>query len=532
MRTLLFVLACLPAAPAQSGPCTAEGVVLREGDGAPVARAKLLFRRFNGGLAPVTLGFFSGDDGRFRAFGLDAATYEVSVQKAGMLAPPSSRSARSPARLDLASCSATGLTYLLVPAAVIAGRVTDHLGQPLLGARVEAQKRYWMNGRWLYRAVSTAHIDRSGDFRISRLPAGSYVLRAYPSGPMTVSFRDPAGPTNYLAPAFFPGVYEASKAQIVIIGAGEELGGYDFGPMLVPFFKVEGRVLSGEGQAPPSRCAVYMKPQDPNDTFQYEARYTPESGAFAFTDIPPGRYRLIAYAAESANIGSAMQELDIAESHATGLALQLTPPITIRGRATLQGGGLPANAIWVNLRPLAAQAASDGSRWVDEQGNFQFNVVQHDRYRVSLESSQPNIYLKAVSLDGIQLEGTLADWSITGARDLGLLLANDGGRVEGVIEGIRSVQERAFVVLAPADASRLSAELIIEQAAADGRFRAVGVPPGDYIAFAFAIPLGSMNDPSMLSDPSWVASYRGRGTQVRVEPNSAAIVTVPLSPAP
>ncbi|MBL0161831.1 MAG: hypothetical protein IPP47_32940 [Bryobacterales bacterium] len=63
MRPLLL-LAMAASALAQTGPCSSEGTVLQDGNGAPVARARVLFRKIGAG-SQLALGYFTDDNGAF-----------------------------------------------------------------------------------------------------------------------------------------------------------------------------------------------------------------------------------------------------------------------------------------------------------------------------------------------------------------------------------------------------------------------------------------------------------------------------------
>jgi hypothetical protein len=532
---------------AQTGPCTAEGTVRQDGNGAPVARARVLFRKSGAG-SQLALGYFTDDNGRFRAEGLDQATYGVSVHKVGFLPPVAARRPRSGARLELTNaCQQTGLQYLLIPSAILSGRLTDTNGQPAARAGVEAQRRAWLNGRWQFRTVSTASANAQGEFRISRLPAGQYVLRAQPGGPMTVSFRDPSGPTHYAAPAYYPGVYEAAKAQIITVDTGVELGGFDFGPMLVPFFTVSGRVLDAEGQGAPSRCQVLLRPAIGGGEERI-ARYSAQTGEFIFPEVAPGKYQLLAYAAGATTIGTASRELELTENNAAGLQLQLEPPFAVQGRATLQGGALPLGAIQVILLPTTPKAAAASPALVEDDGTFTVPLVSHDRYRILVTSNQPNIYLKSVSEGGKPQPGHWIDWTFGGPRQISVLLANDGGRLEAEFNGDSGPAENIYVVLVPADMDKLAGStLMVGQAGIVrrsslvqsggvvrlGAFRMANIPPGDYLAYAFGMGISDGDsDPAMLADPAWVPYYKGPGTPVRIEPNAQARIALDILPLP
>ena len=526
MRASLLLFIAWPAL-AQQGPCTAAGIVVREGDGAPVPHARIFFRTA-GAQQSLVLGYFSGDDGRFLATGLDPAAYSLSVHKRGLLA-----AAKSPSSLNLSrDCHPAGLALSLSPAATLSGRVSAPAGIAPGLMRVEAQKRAWFNGRWQFRGVASVTANASGEFRIPNLPAGSYVLRAFPSGPQTVSFRDLAGPEQSVSPAYFPGVLTSAQARPVAVEAGAEAAGLDFPLLLTPLVRVSGHVLSGEGLKAPAWCSVSLRSSPPGSAF--DARYQPSDGSFVFPEVPPGDYDLLAYSAESTNVGSASRRLRVDSTDLDGIDLALDPPFTLQARASLQGGALPASGLSVRLRPLTLRGLEEEPVPVSPEGAVEFSAFLRDRYRVEFSSTQPNIYLRSILVGGRALPGAVLDLTEPSAtRDLTLLLANDGGRVEGLATGMAAAAQ-AFAVLVPADLSQLAgATLRTAQIAIGGRFRLASVPPGDYLVYAFAqTPGNAFQLESMLQDPGWVPTFKGQPATLRVEPNSLATIQLSTQPPP
>jgi hypothetical protein len=526
MRAALLLLLLTPAF-AQQGPCTVEGTVTRAGDGAPVPHARIFFRTTSTQQALV-LGYFSGDDGRFTATGLNPATYSLSVQKRGLLAAP-----KSPTSINLSrDCHARGLALSLSPAATLSGRVTAPAGLGSGGVRVEAQRRAWFNGRWQYRATASVNANALGEFRIANLPAGGYILRAYPAGPQSVSFRNLGGPEQSISPSYFPGVLSSTQARPVAVEAGAEAAGLDFPLLLTPLVRVAGRIVSSEGLKAPAWCSVSLRSSPPGSSF--DARYQASDGSFVFPEVPPGDYDLLAYSAESASVGSASRRIRVDANDLDGLDVALDPPFTLQARATLQGGTLPASGLHVRLHPLTLRGVEEEPVPVAADGAVEFNAFLRDRYRVEFTSTQPDIYLKSILVAGRALPSTVLDITDpSSARELMLLLANDGGRVEGVATGFATAS-LGFAVLVPADLSQLSsATLRTAQISIDGRFRLASVPPGDYLVYAFSQSLGgAFQLEPMLQDPGWVPTFKGPATTLRVEPNSLAKVQLSVQPPP
>lgn len=531
MRTVGALLLLSGWAFAQYGPCKASGVVEREDSGQPVARARLLFSQA-GRPGAVTLGYFTDEQGRFEAFGLDAAAYAVNAQKPGFVevVQPETEQVRLSGR-----CAASGLRYVLSPAAVVSGRIVDPNGRPQAMATVDAMRRAWVRRRWQFLRYSTVVASADGRYRLAGLPLGTYALRAHPAGPVTVKYGEGSGSTQVAVPAYYPGVYEAARAQLVQVNAPGEVGGFDFGPIMTSLFRVEGRVLPAEGRPMPLQCHIALRPTGSADVRSYEAQYAVETGAFSMAEIPPGSYRLTAYGADAEGITSGVQSIDLQGNDALGVTLALEPAGQVAGRARLASGTPAGGGVWLKLKPVTALPATDDEGAVDPEGRFQFSFVLHERYHLIAGSTQPNVYLRSAEADGRPVDGTLLDWMLAPPRQLEVVLGDDAGRVEGVVRTrVRQAVRGFAVALVPADLSKLAgAEVLTQPTQANGAFRLTNVPPGDYYAYAFAFLKNDRGaDPAMLADPLWVPGYRGRPTVVHVPAYGHATVELETQPLP
>ena len=135
-----------------------SGRVVADASGDAIANARVSLL---GGLhGPVIL---SDVEGRF-AISVPAGRYSVSARKTGYAA------ATSPV-----ADTAQPIELRLPRAAVISGRVADELGDPVVGARVTAE-RAMTTSRARYAAAAAVDTDDRGEFRIGNLSAGTFVV--------------------------------------------------------------------------------------------------------------------------------------------------------------------------------------------------------------------------------------------------------------------------------------------------------------------------------------------------------------------
>ena len=116
---------------------------------------------------------------------------------------------------------------------MIAGRVTDELGEPLAGVRMQAMRyQYLPNGRRQLTPVSGGFFgglvtNDLGEFRLYSLMPGTYVVSATPADTMVMMPAGPAGPASISAPddghgiTYYPGTINVDEAQSITVGLAD-----------------------------------------------------------------------------------------------------------------------------------------------------------------------------------------------------------------------------------------------------------------------------------------------------------------------
>ena len=105
----------------------------------------------------------------------------------------------------------------MAKAGAISGRITDKLGDPVTGLTVTAETPAAAGTP--HKVAATGQTDDLGDYRLSGLPEGSYLVSA-----MSVSDGGPRGPSD--ARIYFPGAQ--AIPQTLVLDAGEERTAIDF----------------------------------------------------------------------------------------------------------------------------------------------------------------------------------------------------------------------------------------------------------------------------------------------------------------
>jgi len=199
---------------------------------------------------------------------------------------------------------------------VIAGRVTDEFGDPVIEARVWVESAGVAAPRPRPSTLTTT--DDRGEYRVAGLVPGDYIVAVERIGGYII--YDVSGPVSFSsgrsAPEtiYYPGASAPADAQPVKVVAGEERARIDFllkaePPVLPPVAAMRmaqagarpkdpeataalrGRVSAIDGRAVP-HAHVELLPEV--DLMQSAVTTADGEGSFEFRNLLPGRFRIVA----------------------------------------------------------------------------------------------------------------------------------------------------------------------------------------------------------------------------------------------
>ena len=428
-----------------------------------------------------------------------------------------------------ASEAVKGIVFHLVPQGAVSGRVVDEDGDPVPGAMVSALSNGRATGRQLM-PVDTSPANDRGEFRLGKLPPGSYYLSG---GLLRMDFMGAAPPAapadgspemNYVT-TYFPGMVDVTTATKIDVAAGADLTGFTIKLRKSRVVRVKGQALAADG-TPLKGGQVMLTSPSSIGSMQMSALHS--DGTFEIANVQPGSYMLMSVQINGGQPSMQMQSLMVPEEGVSGVKLRALPEQTVQGKVVVADNGKVA------LKDMMVMLAGDEGMTimpamgkVSDSGAFTLKVSGAS-YRLELPKTPPGSYVKSVVWGGREMLGKALDFSAGAAGELVVTLGVDGGKVDATVsaEGGKPAPE-ATVVLVPYDSAlRSEATVKDEDADANGHVTFTDVPPGEYLAFAW-----QEVDGGAWLRPDFLKPFEKDAKHVTIEPRGSEKVDLRQIPA-
>jgi len=519
--------------------CTISGTVISSVTGETLNKVQILAEG-PGDDSRAMLSTTTDAKGNFTLTDLAPGQYRLKGQRNGYLETyygrPQAEGRGTPITLA-AGQQITGLQFKLLPFGVIAGTIRDVDGEPLAAAKVMLYAFKFERGRRRVSAMSQGATDDLGQYRISELSPGKYLVRAEVE--RSAMFHNRAAeyspksgtPPPILVPSFYPGVRDAAAARAVEIGAGTRVTGVDITLPYSSTTLVKGRAIVPAGTLLDSISLNYSNSTDDGSDaigFQLQAKRSP-NGDFNFPAVPPGSYLLTAIARAPAKPSSNIFELmfyrteyrasipvQVSDLPLEGLRIVVDAGSEVEGHITVDGD---------------EKLKLDGSIVTFDDGKTgpTFARIGDDRkFTVGLSAGHYNVYLerrdlliRSVSIEGRNIFDEGLTVSAPAKIALEIVLARDGGRLEGVVlDKEEKPVPGATVVLIPDPKLRSRPDLFREaKTDQNGRYLIPNIRPGEYSVFAWDdVAPGAWWDPDFFKD------YEKKGEPVTIKVSGHAAV--------
>lgn len=466
--------------PEEEKPAKISGIATNSLSGEPLPRVEVwLLRKISGRFSSYTH-TVTGGDGRFSLTGIEAGAYFITAERNGYSRVDVPFSTHPPTLALKAGEEIKDVVLKMIPNAVIGGRVLDAEGTPMEHVQVKAV------GRAFTRDGET---DDRGEFAIGGVLPGRYLLRAYPEhAPAPEIRKDGSVAINY-GVTYFPSSLTLHGAVPVIVRAGQESRA-EIKMRVVPALHIRGNV---RGQINGGTTDVLLWDEWGGLPVRYAV--IDEKGAFTFSPLRAGRYRLYA---ESWNGPQHMQSapvlVELANASMEGIHLALFPWVEVAGHIKAEDWERIAGEskrsrdtdfaeIW--LFPAGFFVEDTYSSKLSNDGSFHFGSIAPGRYFAILKNAGANFYLKSLQMGEREFHnGTLEVGGGPEQQEMLIELGADGAEISGTVRDAKGGVGQALVFLI-AEAGTFSAYAGETRSAEDGSYVIRGVTPGKYKIFAF-----------------------------------------------
>jgi protocatechuate 3,4-dioxygenase beta subunit len=273
-------------------PGVIRGRVTAADTGKPLRRARISLRAASTSARAVSMAATNAQ-GVFELKDVPPGSYYVSASRTGYLELEHGQ--RRPRQRGLVIVVNSKQTVERVDIAlprggVIAGRISDELGEPYPGVSVSVWEVRYLNGRPVPFPAGTATTDDLGQYRIPGLLPGPYQVSARSSE----NWRNEKDETLGYAATFYPGVM-ADAAQTITLGTSQQRVDLDFAIAATRTARIRGRVVSATGvplPGEPISLGASIRGSGFVMTAGMKPARTESDGSFEIRDVSPGDYAL------------------------------------------------------------------------------------------------------------------------------------------------------------------------------------------------------------------------------------------------
>jgi len=511
-----------------SRPVTADasagigGVVTAADGGAPIRGAEIVLR---GGTAspnarpPSTI---SDAEGRYEIRGLSPGSYTITASKTGYvaLAYGQTRPRQQGRTIQLAASEiARNVDIALPRGAVIVVRVADLYGDPAPGYRVIAYQPAFTGGTRTLTPVGQGpglmfSTDDRGEFRLSGLAPGEYIVGATPAG-ANATIANPRGRDPQ---TFYPGTVVEADAQPVFVGLGEEVSIAFQMAAGVRSARISGVI---HGTARPTEVRMMRRSLGGNSL---DSITPAPDGRFTAPNLTPGEYTLVARNEKE----SGSLTVQVAGEDQDGLLIDMRPAVTVKGHFSFDGA-MPPSGRWTQFRvglpnDLGLTTVSNiSNNWTFEVSGLSGTGV------LRLQQPPSDWFLKAVLVDGKDMTDTPTDFRAFEGKAVEVVITQRFAEVTGSVVDARDRAVGDYVaVVFPEDAAQWTTHsrfILSARPDQNGRFTIPGLGPGPYLVRAVAYL-----QPGQEREPATLERLRAGATRVALTEGQSETVSLTLTP--
>jgi carboxypeptidase family protein len=380
----------------------------------------------------------------------------------------------------------------MLPLGVIAGRVVDQYGDPVVNAIVRNLRHQSLPGVGEYHdGASAATTDDRGEYRLTDLDPGRYCV-AVEFDTEDLRRRKPSRfrwmeVGGY---ALYPGTMDINRAEEVEVPPGATKRIDDLHLNVQRPVNVSGHVK------PPIAAETFSLeyhragPHLGLSAFAGHGGEVKSDGSFAFS-VLPGTYALSASDRKSGKVSREVT-IDVRDKDIAGVELSVDVAYEISGRIIIDG---PESIDFSKLNLIFGAPVK-----IAADGTFQAHA-QGDKAVYFLQGLPDDWYVKTVTVGGQPLTSRIFNLS-PGNTEVLVTLKARGAQVEAIRPAMGAAPAAVYVVMLPENGAIPDPESMLHSIPdPSGKLLVRGVPPGVYRVFAIdATGLAFLFNPAILME--------------------------------
>jgi protocatechuate 3,4-dioxygenase beta subunit len=519
--------------PEQQTQCKIEGLVIQDPGGRPIRKVNIRVAA-DGAQEDRSYATVTDGEGRFQIEGMVPGSYRVFLDRMGFLPIEKHRPIDQTVGKSLflnPGQEIKDFVLHMLPSATIVGKLMDMDGDPVPGTRVSASRRRSTTGGQRFVPAGNAYSNDLGEFRISDLQPGTYIVQAEPSTlrgreePPSTS-KEGAQGEKVFGTTYYPGTFDRSQSVPLEIHPGDEMP-VKLTLLKTRAFHVKGMVVGLEATG----AGIMLRPKDGEDLV-LGFSLVKKDGTFDIYGVVPGSYAVFSFIDSKGREPEIVAEnklIQVKNADVEGVQLLPIRFAQVRGQFRMESERK------IDWSELSVRLDPDGeneyrffgeacSARVQKNGSFELKNVGPGTYHFTLGSSDP--VLRGLILQSAYLGGKdVADSGLTvegGTYTFDLVVSEKAATIEGTVldEKDHAVSD-VEVVCYPEEKRRKRPDAYQGTTSdARGHFRFSGLNPGEYTVFAFEDPEDSCHDPDLHK------SCEARGEIVRVEQGKSKSIVV------
>ena len=407
--------------------------------------------------------------------------------------------------------------------------------------------------------VQSVETNDRGEYRLFWLAPGEYYVSARPDIPMRPTSPLPNAPANSAVritaparfgtfeqlsrpvvrkrtlsngefieethiPVYYPGVVEAQAASGINVPAGATVGGMDIsvGPGIIASHHIRGRAFNSADGQPLAQAAITAIPRTFEPDLRAPAGTTDPNGFFDISGAVPAAYLLVA-----SNLKvSGIVPIEVANTDLESVTVVAGSGFKVSGRFIIEAGTRSGPKM-DDLRiarlirdpdvPGMPSAGPSFSPPPEVDGSFVLEGVSPGDLRVTVRGVPEYAYVKSMRMGNVDVLDSGLRLTSPPENRLEIVINTNAAAVHGSVLNARQEAAANRVVVVVPDVRLRHRSDLYKSVSTDGsgRFRIMGLTPGDYKLFAFDVV-----EDRAWEDPDFIRNYEDRGKTIHVDEGS------------